>query len=215
VVIVANAPSAEQESSLETFEAAGPGSPGISTEVVWTAARLGHAAALNAGIRRACAGVVIVLDTAVEPEGDLVSALVAALEDEQVAIAGPFGVVSDDLRHFEDAPEGQTDVDAIEGCAMAFRRADFSQRGPLDEHFTFYRNLDIWWSLILRDQPEDAEEDPPRRAVRIHGVPVTRHEQRGWTSLPQGEIDRLSKKNLYRVLKRFASRRDLLVRPAG
>ena len=35
--------------------------------------------------------------------------------------------------------------------AMAFRRSDYVERGPLDEHFRFYRNLDIWWSLVLRD----------------------------------------------------------------
>ena len=102
--------------------------------------------------------------------------------------------------------------DAIEGYALAFRRADYVERGPLDEHFDFYRNLDIWWSLVLRDQPEDAPEDAaPRRAVRVAGLPVERHEHRGWTSLPEGERDRRSKRNYYRILKRFATRRDLLV----
>ena len=49
---------------------------------------------------------------------------------------------------------------------MAFRRADYVARGPLDEHFAFYRNLDIWWSLVLRDQDEDAAEDAPPAARR-------------------------------------------------
>ena len=40
---------------------------------------------------------------------------------------------------------------------------------------------------------------------------MTRHAHRGWTSLPDEERDRASKKNFYRVLKRFATRRDLLV----
>ena len=53
------------------------------------------------------------------------------------------------------------------------------ERGPLDERFRFYRNLDIWWSLVLRDQGEDA---PPRRAVRIADPAAIRHEHRGWTS---------------------------------
>ena len=34
---------------------------------------------------------------------------------------------------------------------MAFRRLDAAARGPVDEAFRFYRNLDIWWSLVLRD----------------------------------------------------------------
>jgi cysteinyl-tRNA synthetase len=212
LVVVANDPSTAQGAGLDALDATDPGAPGIVVDVVWTSARLGWAAALNAGIRRAVAPVVILLDTSVEAEGDLVTALAAALEDESVAVAGPFGIVSDDLRRFEDAPTGTLDVDAIEGYALAFRRADYAARGPLDEHFAFYRNLDIWWSLVLRDQPDDAPEDePPRRAVRVTSVAVLRHEHRGWTSLADDERDRLSKKNFYRVLKRFATRRDLLV----
>ena len=212
VVIVANGPSGEQAAELEALDGTDPGASGAVTEVVWMSARVGHAAALNAGIRRASAPVVVVLDTSVEPQGDLVSALAAALGDDDVAVAGPFGVVSPDLRQFTGAPADAVDVDAIEGYAMAFRRADYSTLGPLDEHFTFYRNLDIWWSLVLRDGPADRPEDAPaRRAVRVTSAAVVRHEHRGWTSLPHDEVERLSKKNFYRVLKRFASRRDLLV----
>jgi cysteinyl-tRNA synthetase len=212
IVVVANGASEEQGAALADLAAAAAGAPGVTLEVIHTAARLGWAAALNAGIRRASAPVVILLDTSVEPGGDLVMPLVAALDDPSVAVAGPFGIVSDDLRRFRDPAEDAVDVDAIEGYALAFRRADYLERGPLDEHFAFYRNLDIWWSLVLRDQADDADDDtPPRRAVRVLRVPVTRHEHRGWTSLPDDERDRLSKKNFYRVLTRFATRRDLLV----
>jgi len=212
LVVVANAPSGEQAQALADLDAADPGAPGVATEVVWTSARLGHAAALNAGIRRASAPVVILLDTSVEQHGDLVTASATALEDPTVAVAGPFGLVSGDLRQFEEPPPGTVDVVAIEGYALAFRRSDYAARGPLDEHFAFYRNLDIWWSLVLRDQPDDAADDEaPRRAIRVLGVEVERHEHRGWMSLPEAERDRLSKRNFYRVLKRFATRRDLLV----
>ena len=216
VIVVENAASEEQAALVGALEAAGPPADGMTLEVVRTSVRLGFASALNAGIRRASSPVVMHLDTSVEPRGDLVSAVVAALQDPTVAVAGPFGIVSDDLRRFRDAPEGQVDVDAIEGYAIAFRRSDYAARGPLDEHFSFYRNLDIWWSLVLRDQGEDEPDDAaPRRAVRVAGIPLLRHDHRGWTSLPDGERDRLSKKNYYRVLKRFASRRDLLVGGAG
>jgi hypothetical protein len=212
LVVVANAPSDAQADALRDLDAVDPGAPGIATEVLWTSARLGHAEALNAGVRRAVAPVVLVLDTCVEPEGDVVSAVADALADHTIAVAGPFGIVSDDLRTFVTAPDGVTDVDAVEGYALGFRRADYAARGPLDEHFRFYANLDVWWSLVLRDQGEDDPEDaPPRRAVRITGVPVTRHAHRAWTSLPDDERDRLAKKNFYRVLKQFATRRDLLV----
>ena len=41
--------------------------------------------------------------------------------------------------------------------------------------------------------------------------PADRHEHRGWTSLPDEERDRQSKRNFYRIIDRFGWRRDLLV----
>jgi hypothetical protein len=210
VVVVANDPSDEQRAALAALETSGRTAGGPRVEVVWTSERLGHAAALNAGIRRAEADVVVILDTSVEPIGDLVTPLVRALDDPSVAVAGPWGVRSSDLRRFEEAPAGE--VDAIEAYALAFRRADYATRGPLDERFRFYRNLDLWWSLVLRDEGEGIE---PRRAIRLDGDPAARHDHRGWLSVEPTERDRLSKRNFYRIIDRFGARRDLLVGRAG
>jgi cysteinyl-tRNA synthetase len=198
VVVVADGPSEEQMAALEA-----DGDRGV--DVVWTSTRLGHAAALNVGIRRAASEVVILLDSSIEPTGDVVTPLVEALADADVGVAGPIGVVSDDLRTFEEAPSG--DVDAIEGYLLAFRRSDYRERGPLDEHFRFYRNLDIWWSLVLRDAGEGGEH---RRARAVGGLPFLRHQHRGWESVPEQDRTRLSKRNFYRILDRFRSRDDLL-----
>jgi hypothetical protein len=197
VVVVADGPSPEQDAALAAVAAR----PNI--ELVRTSERLGQAAALNIGMRRATGRVVVIIDTSVEPLGDVVTPLVDALEDPTVGVAGGWGIVSDDLRRFADAPPG--DVTAIEGYALAFRRSDGDERGPLDERFRFYRNLDIWWSLVLRDEGEGAT---PRRAVAVP-LPAQRHEHRGWTSLPEAERDRLSKRNFYRIIDRFGGRRDL------
>ena len=202
LVIVADGPSPAQAEALEAIET----SEATIAEVVWTSARLGTAAAIDCGLRRAVGGVIVLLDTSLEPIGDFVRPLVMALEDPSVAVTGGWGIVSDDLRTFHDAPPG--DVDAIEGYCQAFRRTDVVLRGPLDEHFRYYRNLDIWWSLVLRDLGLDS---PPRRALAIDGLPFVRHEHRGYASLPAAERDRLSKRNFYRILDRFGSRRDLLV----
>lgn len=213
LVVVANGPSPEQDDAIAALGQ--DTGPGVVVEAVWMAERLGWASALNAGIRRATAPVVILLDASVEPSTDLVSRLAAALDDPTVAVVGPFGLVSRDLRRFESAPEEAVDVEAVEGYVQAFRRSDYVARGPLDEAFVFFRNLDIWWSLVLRDRDEDAsEEAPARRAMRVTGLPLVRHEHRGWTSLPDDERDRQSRRNFYRVLKRFATRRDLLVAAA-
>lgn len=202
IVVVADGATADQEPALAALAGAG-------AEVVRTARRLGHAAAINVGVRRATGAMVILLDASVETTGDLVEPLAAPLRDPGVGVTGPWGFISDDLRHFEDAPSG--DVDAIGGYCLAFRRVDFIERGPLDERFVFYRNLDIWWSLVLRDEGEEA---PPRRAVAVD-LPAIRHEHRGWTSLPDAERDRLSKRNFYRVIDRFGARRDLLMSPSA
>ena len=174
VVIVANAPADAASAVIRDLDLADPGAPGVSTEVVWTSARLGIAAALNAGIRRAAAPVVVLLHAGVELAGDVVAPLIAALEDPSVAVAGPFGLVSRDMQRFEDAPETRLDVEAIAGGVLAFRRSEYLVRGPLDEHFETDEDLALWWSLALRDTVED-EEASPRRAVLV-GVPATRVE---------------------------------------
>jgi cysteinyl-tRNA synthetase len=197
VVVVADGPSDEQDAGLEAIGDAG------RSEIVRTSARLGLGAALNVGLRRATGRVVIVLDLSVEPTGDVVTPLVRALDDRSIAVAGGWGIVSDDLRRFREAPPG--DVDAIEGYAIAFRRDEAAARGPFDERFVFYRNLDIWWSLVLRDE---GDERPPRRAVAVE-LPARRHEHRGWTSLAESERERLSKRNFYRILDRFGHRSNL------
>jgi len=202
VVVVADGPSAEQATALEAIEATAP----EDVEVIWTSERLGHAAATNIGLRRAAGDIAILLDTSVEPTGDILTPMVATFDDPTVAVAGAWGIVSSDLRTFADAPPG--DVDAIEGYLQAFRRSDAAARGPLDEHFRFYRNLDIWWSLVLRDE---GEGETPRRAVAVGDVPAVRHEHRGYTSLNDAERDRQSKRNFYRIIDRFGWRRDLLV----
>jgi hypothetical protein len=210
VVIVANDPSQAQAARLVA------GSPdlepvaGSQPELIWTSARLGHAAALNVGLRRARGAIVVLADTSVEPTGDALTPLAGALTDPAVAVAGGFGLASADLRHFAETAGPR--VDAIEAYWLAFRRDELATRGLLDEKFVFYRNLDIWWSLVLR---AGADPDlPPRSALRLE-LPLVRHEHRGWVELPAAERERLSRRNFYRVLERFRDRTDLASGPSG
>ena len=185
-----------------------------SREAVRTSAALGRGAALNIGIRRAAASIVVVLDPSIVPSGDVITPLVDQLRDPTVAIAGPFGLAATDLRHFEEVVPtvAPVEVAAIQGELMAFRREDAAARGPIDEAFRFYRSLDAWWSLVLRDEGEGR---PPRRAVAVPGLELERGQPAAWRSTSAKERDRLARRNAYRVLDRFRTRLDLVVPPGG
>jgi hypothetical protein len=174
-------------------------------EVVGLASRLGAAAAANAGIRRATGAVIVMLDLGAEPQGDLGGALASALEDPGVGVAGIAGLATDDLVHFRPAAPDGSDAVAVDRLAMAFRREDYAERGPLDERFTLPDYLDAWWSLVLRDVPDDADVDArPRRAVVV-ATPFER------LAVEESAPDeRRVRRQRYRFLKTFATRRDLL-----
>jgi glycosyl transferase family 2 len=209
VVVVADAPSPEVTSALEAPD--GPAAQpigGLAPEIVWTVERFGLADAANAGLRRAVGRTVVLVDPSVEPTGDIVTPLIRALDDPSIALVGDLGATSADLRRFDEAPPG--DVDTIDGTLMAFRRDDFVTRGPLDERFRTGHYLDTWWSLVLRDDDAD-EATGPRRAVRVDGLPLVRHDRRLDTSVPDEQRARLDKRAFYRFIQRFGGRDDLLV----
>jgi GT2 family glycosyltransferase len=170
-------------------------------EVVALEPSTGWAAARNGGLRRATGSILVVVDGSVQATSDAFPSLGAALEDEAVGIAGPFGLVTDDLREFAES-EGP-DVDAIEAYLMAFRRDVLQEVGGFDERFTFYRHADLELSFRIKDRGY--------RAVVVPDLPVKRHEHRRWAATPAEERDRLSKRNFNRFLDRFRGRFDLCV----
>jgi cysteinyl-tRNA synthetase len=162
---------------------------------------LGFAAAVNAGIEAAAGDVVVLFDPGVALEGDAVTPLIAALEDQSVAVAGPFGLRGrGTLKEFDES-EGP-EVDAIEAYCMAFRRADALAVDGFDPRFRFYRMADVEFSFRMRDRGG--------RAVVVRGLPVVRHEHRLWESTEPKERERLSRRNTYRFLDRWREREDLL-----
>jgi cysteinyl-tRNA synthetase len=175
---------------------------GEGVEVLPLEAGTGWGAAMNAGLRRARGRIVVALDGSVEPMGDVLGPIAAALEDPAVGVCGPFGISTNDLREFHES--AGPEVDAIEGYLMAFRRDVLRDAGLFDERFSWYRTADVELSFRIRDAG--------LRAVLVD-VPVRRHEHRMWHATPPEERDRLSKRNYDRFLKRFRNRFDLLVEP--
>jgi GT2 family glycosyltransferase len=191
LVVVANGMDAPGESALA----------GVPATVLPATVRLGWAEAANLGLRRTRGAVAVLLDASVEPAGDFATPLLAAFDDPTVGVAGPWGVVTPDARQFEDAPPGE--VDAVLGYCLALRREALAATGGFDPHFRWYRHADLDLSFAVRDRGW--------RAVAVGDLPLRRHEHRGWSSLPDDERDRLSRRNFYRFLKHWGRRPDLLL----
>ena len=199
LVVVDNAPSFDLAAVLARLELP------IAEPMPSSAERLGWADARTLGLRRSRGEVTLLLDTSIEATGDLAAPILAAFDDPTVGLAGGWGVTSDDARQFSDAPPGE--VDAIEGYCLAVRREALRQVPGFDRRFRFYRNADLDFSFAVRDHGW--------RAVRTEPLPVERHEHRGYTSLPDAERDRLSKRNFYRFLDHWGDRPDLLLARRG
>ncbi len=203
LVAVVNAPGGSQPPTPGTGSATDVAPAAMAgVEIIRTSASLGLATLLNMGVRRSSGASVVLLDPGVEVSGDFVTPCCAALADPEVGVAGPWGLVSPDLRHFE--PAGPGEADAIELACLAFRRADFRDRGPLEERFQGGRYLDVWWSLVLR------EDDPggrPRRALALPGLPV----RRAAIAEPPASDERSARRNGYLVIERFWHQRERLL----
>ena len=163
--------------------------------------RLGEAEGRNVALRQSRGRVVLLLDTGVEVTGDIFGPLLAALADPTVGVAGRWGVRSRDLREFTASEE--IEVDAVEGYLFAFRRADLRWLGGLDEHFRFYRNLDIYTCFQFKHHG--------LRVIRVPDLAAVMHEHRGWQELSPEERDRRSQRNFRRFLDEWHHDEQLLV----
>ena len=161
----------------------------------------GWAAARNAGLRRSRGRIVLAMDASVEPTGDVFGPLEETLADQAVGVCGPFGIITTDLRQFDEAL-GAGPCDAIEGYLMAFRREMLTEAGFFDEKFKWYRTADIEWSFRVKDAGYRCEVIP---------LPVDKHEHRMWFETSPRERARWSKRNFYRFLDRWRDRWDLVL----
>ena len=164
---------------------------------------LGEAAAKNIVLKQSLGSIVILLDTSVEVTGDLIGPVKKMLSDDQVGVAGPFGLRTDNLHHFHDGEGESGDMDAMQAYCFAFRRKELLNVGLMRESFRFYRNLDIDYSFHFKEKG--------KRIVADQSLPVVQHEHRVWNELAEGERDELSLKNYRRFLEKWGERADLLV----
>lgn len=174
---------------------------GVGVEVVSLPEGTGWAAARNEGLRRARSDLIVAVDGSIEPVGDLLTPIAAALKDPAVGLVGPFGIVTTDLREFTRVT-GPGPCDAVEGYLMACRRDVVERVGGFDEGFRWYRSADIDWSFRVKDAGYRTE---------VVDLPVEVHEHRMWQALPPEERERVSRRNFYRFLDRWRDRWDLVL----
>lgn len=177
---------------------------------LWADHVFGEAEARNATLRASRGRICVVVDGSVEATGDIFTPLRRVLSDPSVVVAGPYGLITHDLRSFTE--DVGPDVDAIEGYLMAFPRAALRRVGLMDPRYRFYRNLDIDFSFTLRQKGvKDAATDPDRAVVVA--LPVVRHEHRGWEALGEDERAKRSKKNFDIFLKKWHHHTHLMTQP--
>ena len=163
---------------------------------------LGEAAAKNILLKQSLGTYVVLMDTSIEATEDFLTPLAQALSDQSVGLAGPWGLRTVDMHHFEEIEEGQ--ADAIQAYCFAFRRSVLSEVELMRESFRFYRNLDLEYSFCFLDMGY--------RVMALGSLPLQRHEHRVWTNLAEEERETLSHNNFRRFLKRWGHRQELLLK---
>ena len=165
--------------------------------------KLGEGAAKNIVLKQSLGRTVVLLDTSAEVCEDIFGRIEEMLDQENVGVAGPFGLRTDNLHHFHDGEGESGDMDAMQAYCFAFRRSALQEVGLMRESFRFYRNLDIDYSFHFKEKGKRILADP--------SLGVVQHEHRVWSELAEGERDELSLKNYRRFLEKWGARADLLV----
>jgi cysteinyl-tRNA synthetase len=175
----------------------------IAVQVLFADHNMGFAAGRNATMRASRGRYIVLMDTSIELIGDIWQPLLTTLSDPHVGVAGPYGLVTDDLREFREA-DGP-DVDAIEGYLMAFRRELLPEIGWIDEKFRFYRLMDIYCSFFFKTSGYRVVTTP------LVAERVQKHPHREWYSLSEDERVTKSKKNYDIFRDRWHHGQSLLV----
>jgi GT2 family glycosyltransferase len=163
---------------------------------------VGEAEARNVGLKRSLGQYILILDSSIELTGDVFTLLAAQLSNREVGITGLRGLLSEDMRHFEETSE--LEVEAVAGSCMAFRRNILKRAGFFDERFRFPYYMDIDFNFAVRDCGKSA--------VVIPDLPVCSYPQQEYDAkLSDAERTRLTRRNFYRFLDKWGHRDDLLL----
>jgi cysteinyl-tRNA synthetase len=164
---------------------------------------MGFAAGRNASFRASLGRIIVQLDTSIELTGDMWHPIEHLLDVPTIGLVGPYGLVTTDLKQFEES--AGPDVDAIEGYLMAFRRESLREVGPAFEKFRFYRLMDVDYSFEFKKAGYRVVVSAEVAAALIQ------HPHREWHSLTSEEQATKSKKNFDIFYARRHHAQSLLV----
>lgn len=192
LVIVDNGSTDATLATLREIQRAGQ-ADGLPARVYFADHDMGFAAGRNAQFHASQGAIIVQIDTSIELDGDIWTPITALLAEPTIGLVGPYGLVTEDLKEFQES-DGP-DVDAIEGYLMAFRREELLEVGPADEKFRFYRLMDIDYSFEFKKAGFRVVASPEIAAR------VIKHPHREWFSLTDEERATKSKKN-YDIFRR-------------
>lgn len=175
----------------------------IPVRVLFADHNMGFGAGRNATFRASLGEVIVLLDTSIELHGDIWTPIQSALSDSAIGLVGAFGLVTHDLKEYEES--AGPDVDAVEGYLMAFRRANLLEVGPAHEKFRFYRLMDVDYSLEFKKAGYRVIVDD---AITQR---IIKHPHREWYSLTAEEQATRSKHNFDIYWRRRHHSQSLLV----
>jgi glycosyltransferase involved in cell wall biosynthesis len=190
IVLLDNASSDGE--ALESFASERVRVVHLQTALPWAEAR-------NAGLKTSRGRIVILADLSVEPTGDVLGPIEEALSDPDVGVAGPWGIVSQDMREFTASPGPE--VDAVEGYFLATRR-ELLAKGLIHDKFRWYRHADIDLSFQLRALGTTA---------LVVDIPAEKHTHRGWAAYAEEERAKRSKRNWNIFFDRWKHQHNMLL----
>jgi GT2 family glycosyltransferase len=196
IMLVDNASQDETGSWAETLRQQNP-----RVHVLRASRPMGEAEARNVGLKQSRGRYILLLDSRVELVGDVFTPLAKTLADSNIGITGMHGLSTEDLRHFEESPQGEVEV--VDALCLAFRRKLLKKVGLLDERYRLPYYMDIDFNFAVRNSGADVVVTPD--------LPVICHPAQHDENLPDAERTRLTKRNFYRFLEKWGHRDDLLV----
>jgi len=173
----------------------------VRLRMLSTSRPLGEAEARNIGLKQSRGKYILLLDSSVELTGDVFTPLARVLAASEIGITGFRGLLTDDLRHFEECTDLEVEVE--DGLCMAFRRKLLKKIGLFDERYRFPYYMDIDFNFAIRNSGA--------RAVVTPKLPISSHPLLQDVNLSDTERMRLRKRNFYRFLEKWGHRDDLLL----